>query len=135
MDKKIKIIQYSVASFIGLVMFFIYALLHEMFVQDSFKGVIGLMSNGFLIPGLILILSGLLTLVAKTGFFDIMGYGFRSLWILCTPSKRALQERKTFYEYKEEKNAGTRHWYPFLCFTGLGFVLLAIIADIIYVCI
>lgn len=135
MDKKIKIIQYSVTTFIGLIMLFIYALLHDMFNQDSFKSVIGLMSNGFLIPGLLLILSGLLTFVGKTGFFDIMGYGFRSLWILCTPSKKALQERKTFYEYKEEKNANERHWYPFLCLVGTGFIVLAIVADIIYVCI
>lgn len=66
---------------------------------------------------------GVIVLVATTGFFDIIGYGFKSFWYMFTPFGRA-KDMPAFYDYKVEKaeKRGETRWEMF----AVGMVMLAV---------
>ena len=62
------------------------------------------LSDGFFVSAVIFIGMGGLFWVSTTGFFDIFSYGFKSLFVLFSPLKKA-REFPHYYEYKCEKDA------------------------------
>ena len=62
------------------------------------------LSDGFFVSAVIFIGMGGLFWISATGFFDIFSYGFKSLFVLFSPLKKA-REFPHYYEYKCEKDA------------------------------
>ena len=130
----VKIIQYSISTAIIVALFLVNAFNKNLFSTDDTKVCMGIISDGFLISGVVLCLSGLLTWIGKIGFFDMMGYGFYSIRVLFTPSKSTFSNRVNYYDYKTIKESKPRVWYPFLCISGGISILISIIFLIIYCC-
>lgn len=126
------LIQYGACFVFTALIFLVYVLVQKVFQIDDKILMIGRLSDPFVISGVILIGSGLLTLFGKLEFFDAIRYGFVSLIYLFIPSKTILNNRKTFYEYKQNLEKKGRHWYPFLVYAGAAYLLIGIIIFIIY---
>ena len=62
------------------------------------------LSDGFFVVGVVYTGIGILIWISTTGFFDIMGYGLHSLWVLFTPFKRP-QEHESYYDYKQVRDS------------------------------
>ena len=89
------------------------------------------LSDGFFVIGLLAAGMGMLIWVSTTGFFDIMGYGFKSLLVLFTPLKKP-KDHISFYDYKmlrEGKRGKPRHA---LLASGVLFILLSLLCLGIY---
>ena len=79
----------------------------------------GYMSDGFFVTGVLMAgVGGLLAISGKTDFFDMLGYGVRSLVVMFTPFKRP-EKHPRFYEYKMERRARRSAPRMFLLFAGL----------------
>lgn len=89
------------------------------------------LSDGFFVIGMLCTGMGLLIWVSTTGFFDIMGYGFKSLLVLFTPLKKP-KDHVSYYDYKmskEEKRGKPRYT---LLWSGLACLLLSALFLAIY---
>ena len=127
-----KIIQYSISFLIIIGIFFLNAFLSGLFSFTETPKIIGEISDGFIIPGVLFIDAGILTWVNKEEFFDMIGYAFSSLWTLFSPSEKTLEKRKTYNEYKKIRDEKGRKWYPFLLISGLITLFIGIVFFIIY---
>jgi len=88
-------------------------------------------SDGCMVIGALYVGMGLLTWIATTGFFDMLAYGFSSLWVMFTPFKDP-KDHPRFSEYKQkrqEKRSGTK---TMLLLVGLLFLALAAAAAGMY---
>lgn len=81
---------------------------------------LGLLSDGFLVSGLILAGVGGLGYAASKGAYDAFGYAFTrfSLHSLFT-TRQTYRQPESFYEYKQEKDQNRRPWSPVMLITGL----------------
>lgn len=95
---------------------------------------LAILADAFSIPGIVLVCVSLLIWVASEGTFDMIGYGFGRAASSLIPFMRKNDE--TFYDYKVRKKEGRDgRSYWFVCFVGLGFILVAGIFLVIYCCI
>ncbi|MCI2068197.1 MAG: DUF3899 domain-containing protein [Bacilli bacterium] len=85
-------------------------------------------------PGILLILSGLLVLVASWGAFDMFVYGFRSVFSHMNPDPNHVDKYADYTQYVQEKRTQRQYskppLLPFFVVGGL-FLLAAIIMMII----
>jgi hypothetical protein len=89
------------------------------------------LSDGFFVAGLMLVGIGALSLVATTGFFDILAYGFRSLLVLFTPFKKP-DGYDSYYDYKIDKDARRGKPTLALLLVGMAFLLAAVLCLALY---
>lgn len=89
------------------------------------------LSDGFFAAGLILTGLGALVWISTTGFFDIFGYGFKSLLVLFSALRRP-EEHQHYYDYKQEKDAKRGKPLYFLLLVGLIFVAISVIFLALY---
>ena len=80
----------------------------------------GLLSDGFMVSGLILAGVGGLGYAASKGAYDAFGYAFSrfSLHSLFT-TRQTYRIPESFYEYKCQKDENRRPWSPAALITGL----------------
>ncbi|MFA6730920.1 MAG: DUF3899 domain-containing protein [Eubacteriales bacterium] len=85
------------------------------------------LSDSFLIPGVLFIGIGMLTVISAQGTFDMLRYGIRTFFLLF---KRDISKEKRtyrdFYEYRLAMSEKKRE-YLHLIFAGLVYLLLAVI--------
>lgn len=65
----------------------------------------GILSDGFLLPGVLMAGIGALSWISQEGLFDIFGYG----WLTLVSHFDHTKERESYYDYKvrrEEKRSG-----------------------------
>ncbi len=137
---KKKILQYSITTVVGgLIAYWI------MYSQGLFQllGATGsspektaeilfILCDAFFVPGIMLVMVGILMWIATTGLFDSLGYAARTALHLIFPT--GLKERKTFYDYKvekAEKREGSKPLY-FILFVGIGFIVISVLMLIIW---
>ena len=84
------------------------------------KTFFGLLSDGFMVSGLILAGIGGLGYAASKGAYDAFGYAFSrfSLHSLFT-TRQTYRIPESFYEYKRGKDENRRPWSPVMLITGL----------------
>ena len=82
------------------------------------------LSDGCFVTGMLLLGAGALTWIGGSGFFDIFGYGVRSLPMLFTPFKGP-KRYATYYDYKEAKARRRGGPLYFLLICGAVFLLAA----------
>lgn len=84
------------------------------------------LSDGCFVTSMLLLGAGALTWIGGSGFFDIFGYGVRSLPTLFTPFKGP-KRYATYYDYKEAKAQRRSGPQYFLLISGAVFLLAAAI--------
>lgn len=88
-------------------------------------------SDGLMIMGVVYAGVGLLTWVASTGFFDMLSYGFASLWVMFTPFKNP-KNHPRFYDYKQARQEKRKSPRLVVLYVGLGFLLAACVFSLLY---
>lgn len=91
------------------------------------------LSDGFFVPAILFVGFGLMMWIAGTGFFDIFGYAFKSLFAIFTPLKK-LKEHPKYYDYrcaKDEKRKEKPATNTLLV-TGLIALALAMLLLVLY---
>ncbi len=124
--KNRNLITYIVGIVIGMIFFFIYAFSGGLFETTTTSELLRVLCDCFTVPGIILGGMGLLSWASNKGAYDMLSYGFGSVfgpfWNLITGKK---SEYKRFYEYKVEKEEKRKPWNREFFFVGLGFLALA----------
>ena len=90
--------------------------------------------DAFTVPGVILILFGVLLLIANAGAFDGVSYGIRRAISALIPVYRGKVEK--YAEYKEKKEQKREKDKDFSCkfmfFVGLGFFVVSLVFLALY---
>lgn len=88
------------------------------------------LSDGFFVSGILFGGIGLLVLISRTGFFDMLSYGLQGLMYLIPGLRPRKQE--TFYDYKtaREERRGKPSWQ--LALIGFTGILLAVLFLFLY---
>lgn len=112
--------------------FFAVALLKGMFKQTTAAGWLSIACDAVAIPSVIMLCVGVISWIGKSGTFDMISYGFKSLGVMFTPSKRAFENRQTFYEFKEQKDINGRKWFPEFIIWGAFYIGVSFLVLIAY---
>lgn len=125
------IIKYLIPFVIGLVAAFGTMWARGIFNLSAPNEIISLISDGFFIVGMLFTAFGLLLWISTTGVLDIISYGFKSLIVLFTLSKKK-PGGGGFYEYKV-KQKEKRRPVPFeTLWVGLIFIAISFILVLMY---
>ncbi len=118
-ENKSRLWQYAVYGGAALACALIMAWARGAFSADI-QGAFGLLSDGFMVSGLILAGIGALGYAASKGAYDAFGYAFSrfSLHSLFT-TRQTYRTPESFYEYKQQREEGRRPWSPVMLITGL----------------
>ncbi len=118
-EKKSRLWQYAAYGGAALLCALIIAWARGAFAADK-KTVFGLLSDGFMVSGLVLAGIGGLGYAASKGAYDAFGYAFSrfSLHSLFT-TRQTYRIPESFYEYKCQKDENRRPWSPAALITGL----------------
>ena len=124
---KKKLLQYGICGLIGAV---IAVLVMNTEGLSLFWGVhwetaLVILCDAFFIPGILLVLFACLLWIANTGFFDSLGYAIRTAAHLLIPFRKV--ERKSFYDYKEERAEKRGKTPAFIGIVGAFYLLLSLI--------
>lgn len=88
------------------------------------------LADAFTIPGVIMLMAGVLVWVSTTGNFDMLTYGLLRAKEAFIPSPTAKDEK--FYDYKMRKEKKRIKGYSFLFISGGIYMIPAIIFNILY---
>ncbi len=118
-ENKSRLWQYAAYGGAALVCAVIMAWARGAFSADR-QTAFALLSDGFMVPGLILAGIGGLGYAASKGAYDAFGYAFSrfSLHSLFT-TQQTYRIPESFYEYKCQKDENRRPWSPAPLITGL----------------
>lgn len=127
--KKDRVISFGICIGVGSLLFAFCAYSQGLFESQDFKTTIGILSDCFLIPGVLLAGCGGLSWVASQGAFTTLRYAFASL---LAGFRHPTKQFPSFYEYKQERDALRKPWLKSCLFTGVGFLAAAVICVVIY---
>lgn len=124
-----KLIKYIIVIGIGLLIAFLIAISKDVFSVTDKKTLYHILSDSFMVPGVITTGMGLLIYVSDEGVFDGLIYGVMAFINMFSP--RNERKYNSLYEYKQKKHA-TRTKVGFILISGLIIVSLAVIMLILY---
>ena len=132
-DKRSIITKYAIGSLIGLVIALTYFIACDIFNQKDATDVMKILSDGFAVGGILLSMAGLLTFCSAKGAFDGLGYSVETIFVSRNWSKRKIEERRTFSEYKEEKaKKRTTRWFLVIV-GGIEFLISCVFLGLYYI--
>ena len=125
-----KALPYIITAVIGVIIFIIIICVKNIWDAGEAYVVMQILSDAFLVPGVLLAGLGLIIFASNGGVFDMLAYGIMTIfWTLQRdPTKRRY---KDFYEYREAQK-GKKRGMAFMLIVGSAFILLAIIFLIVY---
>ena len=129
---KIKFKKYLPSLFVLIVVFITIVLTKNVFPISKLDVFFLNLCDIFFVSAVVLCGVGLISYMSSKGAYDIFGYGVKSLVYLFSPNKRALAERKDFYEYKQEKNSKRNSWLKEFLIFGLICLAISIVFLILY---
>ena len=126
--------RYGVTALLALAL-----ALAVMYLRGLFSGglstaeIMKRISDGLFVSGILFFGIGSLIWVSSTGFFDMLSYGFKSVWYLFTPATKP-RGSGGFYEYKLMKAERRKDSPPIrhIALVGLALVLLAALFAVLY---
>ena len=127
--EKNRVIRFGICMGVGILFFAFSAYSQGLFESRDFKTTIGILSDCFLIPGVLLAGCGGLSWVASQGAFTTLRYAFASL---LAGFRHPTKQFPSFYEYKQERDASRKPWLSSWFFMGVGFLAAAVICVVIY---
>lgn len=125
------ILQYTITFLVELILFTIFILLKGIINVQTFEEGLLIVCDGLFVIGAIFTGVGALILISNGGFFDILGFGIKSLGVLFTPKK--LKNVEKYYEYHERKQSARENKSSllFVFVDGMIFVVLAFLCFVI----
>jgi hypothetical protein len=127
---KTKLLKYGIASVVGIFItvlvlesqgfFLVFA---ESLLQKEIQLICLMLCDGFFVSCILITLFGILVWIASTGFFDSLGYALKTAAHLLIPFKRG--QRKSYYDYKMEKEEKRMPAQSFLIWVGLVFLAIS----------
>lgn len=123
---KKKLLQYGICTILGAFIAYLVMDAEGAFlIWGETAEVMSILCDAFFVPGILFTMFGALFWLANTGFFDAIGYAFRTAAHVILPFIHS--ECKTFYDYKEEK-AEKRATTPYFIFVvGACYLALSVI--------
>ena len=93
------------------------------------------LTDGFTIPGVIMLMVGLLVWIFNQGAFDMLTYGGKMGVRSLIPSYRPYNKREeSFYDYKQRQDKKRIKGYSFLFISGGVYLLVGLVFYILYLC-
>ena len=129
-------LKYVISAVAGLAIVIAYSILKGILQETETIQVILILSNAFLLAGVLLLGIGLLSLVKKEGTFDGLFYSFHSVRMAYTKRmynevSEATKDKETYYDYKQNAKAKRKvAWHMIV--VGAGYLLVAIVFTIIF---
>lgn len=117
-----KVYKYLITVGVGLLLAAWVAFSKNIFAQTSISLIFAILSDAFLVPGILITGMGGLIFVSNEGMFDAFSYGMTSFIDLFRKEKR--NKYHTFYDYKQSKADRDRS-FGFLLICGLAFLALS----------
>ncbi len=129
MKRKIRLIHCLCYALAGLAIFFFAAYQFGLFGANQAVKVFEILSDAFLMPGVLLSGVAAISWTGSLGTYDMIGYGMQTLFFFIPKvnEKRA----KTFYDYRQAKEEKGRGWLFEMLLVGLAFLAMALIALIV----
>ncbi len=90
-----------------------------------------ILSDAFVLPGMLGIMLFVLVWISTTGFFDMISYGFSVAGRSLIPGMRIYKDEK-YADYKQRKDKSRLTGYSFLLYVGVGFTLVGIVFLILF---
>ena len=130
--KKVRLIKYCASVFAGLTIAVIYCIIKGFFKAETLTAdKLRIACDAFTIPGILMLCIGLLSIVAKEGTFDGLGYTFSTMRLVRRNYRDKLSKPTTYYDYKESvKGKRKISWHLIIC--GAGFLLIAAVMTLIH---
>ena len=93
------------------------------------------LTDGFTIPGVVMLMVGLLVLVYNQGAFDMIAYGGSIALRSLIPSYKSYNKKdESFYDYKQRQDKKRVKGYSFLFISGGVYLIPALVFYILYLC-
>ena len=121
--------KYLIALGIGFALTAWVVLGNDIFNQTDMADILQILADGFTLPAVLLLGSGVLVFASNECTFDSLVYGVRSFMDMFRKERK--NEFKSFYDYKESK-AEKRMSFGFLLISGLVFAVLTAITLVLY---
>ena len=124
-----KYIKYFVTVGVGLIIALWVAISNGLFSQTDIMVIYQILSDSFLVAGVLVAGFGLLLFVSNEGVFDGLRYGFK---VLAQMFKRhPTPVKETYYDYRTAKGRN-KISFGYLVICGVGFLAICILFSILY---
>lgn len=124
-------IKYIVALLIGAAVFCAMLFGKGFMRLDTEKEKLRLLSDAFLVPGILLLLAGCFSWIMRQGTFSGMGYTVKRIFISLHSAQYREEHKESYAEYRERK-AEKRSPFLFLIIVGAVYLIPAIVITILY---
>ena len=122
-------IKWTIVAVVFVILMFVY---ENPFSADSPKDTVGLVSNCFAVPGIILTSLGILSYLSFLGAYDGIAYTFTNFSLHSLIPGRQKEKPGTLYEYKKAKDEKGRRWIPQALQIGIVTLGISLILLIVY---
>ena len=127
--KYVHYVKWSVVALFFTVIMFV---LEKPFSAEGAGEIIGLISNCFAVPGVLLTGLGVLSYLSSLGAYDGLAYMFSNFSLHSLIPGHQKEKPGTLYEYKKMKDEKGRKWIPYALQVGLVMLGISVILLIIY---
>lgn len=128
---KKKLLHYGICFIIGALIAYWVMNIEGLFLLTVHSEIAAVLCDAFFVPGILLTMVGCLIWISTTGFFDSIGYAVSVGIHLLLPFINK-GERKSYYDYKVEKDEKRGKTPIFIFIVGLFYLLLSSIALIVW---
>ncbi len=118
-------IKYLITCVVLAVVGVLIMVYRQLFTQTEMSEIMKILSDSFVVPGMISLCAGLLIVCTNGGTFDMMAYGMKSFFSLFTKDTTKRKHR-TFYDYRQEQ-MGKKRSFVFLLIIGGAFLLIGLV--------
>ena len=132
MDKKHQVGVYLKNILFAAVLFSVTAWLREIGNAANAAELFGVLSDCFLIPGVILGGIGLIACMSRTGVYDMLGYGASNFLSHFHIGRNRGEQPETYYEYKQRKTVSRGAGLPQMAIVGGACFACALVCLLIY---
>ena len=132
-DRQKLLLKFGIAFLCGAAGVGLMFMNNNPFVQETAAQRYRYLCDAFSVPGLLLILVGVLSWLAGEGAFAGLGYVFRYVRRSFIPGGRTRYPHETYYEYvQKRKGKKSGSWIGFLSLTGMLFLLVGLVFLVLY---
>ncbi len=132
-DSRTRPASFMTAAAAGLLIALVSATLWGIFEETDALRIIKIMADCTTLPGVLFIGFALLGWVGSKGMFDLFGYSWYSFkGLFHSDARRAEEGRKTYYDYRMEKEEKRKPLSLPLLLTGLGFLAVGVVFTVLF---
>lgn len=132
MNRKLKnLLKYGITASIGLLMVTLTVDLHGYAAAENTQEKIRILADAFTIPGVVIILFGVLVMIANEGMFDGLTYVFSYAAKMLIPGMDKTHERYADYVTRKREK-GPMKGFGFLFVVGGIFLAVSILFTVLF---